>query len=270
MKIMFMLNMLNTLPITLVNILLFFFGACLGSFANVCIYRIPRGLSIISPSSQCPHCGHAIRWRENIPILSYIFLRGRCSGCKEAISIKYPMAEAISALITMRLYAEFGISIIFCYYLVFFLILLIISFIDMELQIIPDKLSISGIFTGIAGSYILDVPSHNVISSILGALLGGGILFIVLVGYYVATKKIGLGLGDVKLLSMIGAFLGWDAIPFVLFIGAFTGSIWGIGIIAIKKGGRATKIPFGPFLSLGAMASLLLPSLEISCINLLL
>ncbi len=240
--------------------IVFFIGSCIGSFLNVCIHRIPQKVSIVYPGSSCPKCGKGIAWWENIPILSYIFLGGRCSGCKSRISMRYPIVEILSGSVALVVFYRFGISLQFFYYFFFLALLIVISFIDLEHKIIPDVLSLTGIVIGALISHF--VADHGLFNSILGIVLGGGILFLVAWGYFICTRREGLGGGDIKLLAMIGAFLGWKAIPFVLFLSALTGSIFGGILILVKGAGRHSEIPYGPFLSLGAAVYLICPNFE--------
>ncbi len=234
----------------LTAIVVFFLGLCIGSFLNVCICRIPEGRSIVSPPSACPRCGHRLRWWENIPLLSYVFLWGRCSGCNDKISIQYPLVELLTALISLGIWNRYGLSVQGLIMFGFSCSLIVVAFIDLAHKIIPDAISIPGILLGIIASFSL--PGITWLDSLLGIVVGGGILYLVTWGYYLATKRIGMGGGDIKLLAMIGAFLGWQAIPFVIFLSAITGSIIGTLFILINKKGRHFQIPFGPFLALAA------------------
>jgi len=238
----------------LVPLVIFIFGACIGSFLNVCIYRLPLKKSIVFPGSACPKCGHKLSCFENIPIISYLFLKGRCSKCKTKISFIYPLVEILTALFALFLWIKFGLTISFFIYFIFVCALIVITFIDINYRIIPDVISLPGIVFGFISSFFL--PNISWLDSLLGILLGGGILYIVTWGYYLATKKIGMGGGDIKLLAMIGSFLGWESIPFVIFISSLTGSLVGITYILIKKRGKNYKIPFGPFLAFGALVHL--------------
>jgi len=244
----------------------FIFGAIVGSFLNVCIYRIPRGLSIISPSSCCPSCEKPIRFYDNIPILSYILLRGRCRWCSARISIKYPLVEFLNATLYAIASSRFGPepSWHLLVYFIFLSSLIVITFIDLEHQIIPDRITLSGIPLGlILGSTILPDPFLRAEllgfrSSILGLLLGGGLFYLVAVLGKTVFKKEAMGGGDIKMMSLVGAVLGWKGVLLTTFIGSLSGSIIGVSLIVLKGRGGGSKIPFGPFLSLGAVLSLLL------------
>ena len=233
------------------NIFIFFLGTIVGSFLNVCIYRLPEKKSIISPGSHCPHCHTPIKWYDNIPLLSFIFLKGRCRYCQKPISWQYPLVEFITGFFTFLIYYCYGFSATGIIYLFFIYALIVISFIDLKWQIIPDVISIPGIFCGLLASFLLPYLSFK--EALYGALLGGGILFIVAYGYYLIKKKEGMGGGDVKLLAMIGAFLGWKAVPFVLFSASITGSMIGIFWILFYGKDRNFPIPFAPFLALSAI-----------------
>ena len=238
----------------LMAVIIFIFGTCIGSFLNVCIYRLPREQSVIFPSSSCPNCGHKIKFWENIPILSYIFLKGKCSCCNKKISIKYPVVELLTGLFALFLWQKFHLSASFFIYFIFTSALIVITFIDLEHKIIPDTISLPGIVIGFISSFFL--PEIDWFDSLMGILIGGGILYAVTWGYYLLTKKIGMGGGDIKLLAMIGSFLGWKSIPFIIFISALTGSIIGISYILIKKHDKHYEIPFGPFLAFAALLQL--------------
>ncbi|NPA95030.1 MAG: prepilin peptidase [Thermodesulfobacteria bacterium] len=243
-------TLLLDIPTPLLGTFIFLVGLCVGSFLNVCISRIPAKESVVYPASRCPRCGHTLAWWENIPIVSYIFLKGKCSGCKARISIQYPIVELLTGLVALWLWKRFGLGWEFVVYFIFSCSLIVVSFIDLEHKIIPDVISLPGIVLGFASSFLL--PELSWLDSLLGIIFGGGILYLVTWGYYLVTKRIGMGGGDIKLLAMIGAFLGWQAIPFVIFISALTGSIIGIIFVALKGAGRHYQIPFGPFLALGA------------------
>ena len=226
-------------------------GLALGSFMNVCIYRIPLEKSIIRPSSSCPNCGKKIRFYDNIPLISYLFLLGRCRHCHHPISWRYPAVEAITGLLSLALFIRYGLSFQYLLFLLFATTLVTISFIDLDHQIIPDVLSIPGIVAGLAAAFIPGNVSW--FDSIIGIIGGGGTLFLVGLIYEKLTGKQGMGGGDVKLLAMIGAWMGWRSLPFVLLVSSLTGAIIGsVFLLAAGKGYRV-RIPFGPFLSLGAL-----------------
>lgn len=228
------------------------FGAIVGSFLNVVILRLPEpGASIAFPASHCPRCRHPLSWYENIPLLSYLFLRGRCSHCEARISFQYPLVELLMAMISSAVFFRFGLSLTAIGLFLFSAALLVIIIIDFYHQIIPDVISLPGVLLGFAFSFINSITSWQ--DSLIGLLAGGGILYAIALLYYVLRKQDGMGGGDIKLLAMIGAFLGWQSLPFIIFASSISGSIIGILTIAIQKKDRATRIPFGPFLSVSAL-----------------
>jgi len=229
----------------------FLFGAIVGSFLNVCIARIPLKESIVSPPSHCPRCNYQIRFYGNIPILSYIFLLGRCRKCREKISIRYPMVELIVALLSLALFWRYGLSLSYPVYFVFASALVVITFIDLDHRIIPDVISLPGIVVGFAASFLLYEVSW--LESLLGILVGGGTLLLVAVIYESLTGVEGMGGGDIKLLAMLGAFLGWKAVLFIIMASSLLGTVIGGALIIIKGKDGKFAIPFGPFLSLGAL-----------------
>lgn len=240
----------------LMPVLVALFGAVVGSFLNVVILRLPDDdASIVFPGSHCPKCSHPLAWYENIPILSFLVLRGRCRSCKELISWQYPLVELAMGVLALLLLHRFGLSLQLPIYFVFCAALLVIIFIDIHHQIIPDRISLPGILIGFAASFFSGEVSWQ--QSGLGILLGGGVLYLVAYGYFLFTHREGMGGGDIKLLAMIGAFLGWQSLLFVLFSSSLVGSIVGIAAMFKQKKGGQTRIPFGPFLALGALSWLL-------------
>jgi len=235
----------------MISLFAFFLGAIIGSFLNVCIYRLPKKASIVTPGSHCPHCGKKIRFYDNIPIVSYLVLMGKCRHCKGPISPRYPVVEGLFGLLTLALFLKHGPTVPFILLSAFTATLIIITFIDLDYQIIPDSLSIPGIFVGIAASFFIPLLSWP--ESVIGALVGGGFLLLVAAGYKWVTGREGMGGGDVKLLAMLGAWLGWKAIPFILFSSSLIGVFIGGGIGLLQKTGLKSKIPFGPFLALSAI-----------------
>ena len=232
----------------------FCFGAVIGSFLNVCIRRLPAGESIVYPPSHCPGCGTRIRGRDNIPLLSYLLLCGRCRSCGSRISLRYPAVEALTAIALVLLLYRFGLTGSFAVAAVFLTALIVISFIDLDHQIIPDVITLPGIAVGLLLSVAGMGP--RVLDSVLGALLGGGLLYAVAVGYHAWTGREGMGGGDVKLLAMIGAFLGWRSVLVTLVLGSFTGALVGVGLILGRGADVRVPIPFGPFLALGATCAI--------------
>lgn len=225
----------------------FILGAVIGSFLNVCIARIPAGMSVVSPPSHCPQCGVRIRWYQNIPILSYLALRGRCAGCGLGIPLRYLLVEGLTGALFMLVFYRFGLqwATLLCW--IFVALLVAITFIDLDHQIIPDVLSLPGIGIGLAGSVLL--PWIHWSDSFLGILLGGGLLYLVAVGYELLAKREGMGGGDIKLLAMLGAFLGWQAIFPVVLISSLLGTLVGVPWMLLKNKDARFAIPFGPFLA---------------------
>jgi leader peptidase (prepilin peptidase)/N-methyltransferase len=238
----------------MVLIAVFVFGAVLGSFLNVCIVRLPAGESIVFPASHCPICKTPIRSYDNVPILAYLVLRGRCRACAARISPRYPFVEALTGLAAAAALLEFGWSVRFAVALLFLAALIVVTFIDLDHQIIPDVISLPGIPVGFAAAALTGAPGWQ--SSLIGILLGGGILWAVAEGYYRVTGREGMGGGDIKLLAMIGAFLGWRAVPITLVLGSLSGTVVGLVFILAKGRDSRTPIPFGPFLAASAVCAL--------------
>jgi len=231
------------------------FGAIIGSFLNVVILRLPQEKSsIVFPASHCPSCETPLNWYENIPVLSYLFLRGRCAHCNTTISLQYPTVELLMALLTAAVFHHFGLTITGAGYFVFCGALLTIIWIDIHHQIIPDLISLPGVVLGFLFSFFNTNLTWQ--SSLIGLLVGGGVLYTIAFLYLVLRKQEGMGGGDIKLLAMIGAFLGWQSLLFVIFFSSITGTIVGLAAMAKQKKGGATRIPFGPFLSLAALVYL--------------
>jgi len=230
---------------------IFLFGLVAGSFLNVCIYRIPRKRSIILPASFCPHCDAPIHPLDNIPLLSYLVLGGKCRQCKGPISLRYPLVECMTGFLFALLYLRFGASPSLLVYAVFVAALVVVTFIDLEHRIIPDVISLPGIPAGFALSFLL--PRVNWVSSLLGILLGSGLLLAVALGYEWLTRKEGMGMGDVKLLGMMGGVLGWEGVLFTIFVSSVVGAV--VGVVAMMAARADTKyaIPYGPFLSAGGL-----------------
>lgn len=230
------------------------FGAMVGSFLNVCIYRMPKEESIVFPRSHCPTCKKTIKFYDNIPLVSYLLLRGKCRHCKGSISLQYPLVEGITALSSFFLIMKFGPSLSYLFYFAFVAALIVITVIDLYHQIIPDGISLPGIGVGLLTSLI--IPQITFFNSLMGILLGGGSLFLVATLYEWIFKREGMGGGDVKLLAMIGAFLGWKAVILTILLSSLIGSITGILMMILKGKDFKYAIPFGPFLSLGAVIAL--------------
>jgi len=249
---------LNLSP--LLSLPIFLLGAIVGSFLNVCIVRIPKGGSVVHPPSHCPGCKTAIRFYDNIPLLSYIALLGRCRACGAPISPRYFLVEFLMASLAVILYYQFSFSLAFLVSFVFVAALIVISFIDLDVRIVPDVISLPGIIAGLLFSvvarYGINDPFELIpspLNALIGVLVGGGFLLALAWVYEAFTGVEGMGGGDIKLLAMIGAFLGWTSIPFTLLFASLTGSVIGIGFIIAKGVGRRFALPFAPFLCLGAL-----------------
>ena len=253
------------------KIIVFIFGSILGSFLNVCIHRMPKGESVVWPRSHCPKCKKRIPGYDNIPFISFILLKGKCRICKSKISLRYPLVELLTAVIFLLFFTRYGLSYDFFFYIVLSCALIIATFIDIPHRIIPDEISVGGIIVGFVLSSVRGVNINPfafsfapMLNSVLGIIVGGGVIF--LTGwlfdsiYFKLLKKppIGgetesMGGGDVKLLAMIGAFLGWQRAAMSFFLAPFFGAAVGIYMLIIKKD---HTIPYGPFLSLAALISI--------------
>jgi leader peptidase (prepilin peptidase)/N-methyltransferase len=253
------------------DMIAFAFGAIVGSFLNVCIHRMPRSESVVWPSSHCPHCNKRIPAYDNIPFVSYIFLRGRCRFCRKGISLRYPLVELLTALTFVLFYGRWGLSYDLFFYLLLACGLIVASFIDIAHRIIPDEISVGGMIMGFILSALSGVglspfsfTYKPMLRSLLGILAGGGVIF--LTGwlfdqvYFKLLKRPpiqgeteSMGGGDVKLMAMIGSFLGWQGALLGFFIAPFLGVAIGVINLAARKD---HTLPYGPFLSLGALAAL--------------
>lgn len=232
----------------------FVLGALVGSFLNVCIHRLPLGESVVFPASHCPHCQQPIAPYDNIPIVSYAVLRGRCRACGAGISARYPVVEALTGICAVVAVGALGLTPHALLAFAFLSALIVVTFVDLDYQIIPDAISLPGIGVGFAAALILGDPSWG--ASLAGILLGGGLLWGVAEGYHRLTGREGMGGGDIKLLAMIGAFLGWQAVPVTLMIASLAGTVVGVGLMVVQRRDSRTAIPFGPFLAIGATCAL--------------
>ena len=237
------------------TLFVFIFGLLWGSFANVVIYRYPKGQGVAFPRSRCPKCETSIAWYDNIPVLSWLILRGRCRHCKGSISWRYPAVELLTGALFAAVFVRFGISWSTLEYLVFVWGLVVVSFIDLELMILPDIFTLSGIVLGLAGAALN--PERDFMSSLYGVLMGGGFLWLVAYLYLLVRKEEGMGGGDIKLLAWIGAVLGWTSVPFVVLASSLLGSLVGVGLAWRRQAGLRSVIPFGPYLALAAIIFLL-------------
>ena len=236
-------------------ILLFILGLIVGSFSNVCIYRIPRNESIIYPASHCPKCSTTILAKDNIPLLSYILLKGRCRNCGSRISIQYPVVEFLTGLVYVIIYQIYGLSVQSLIYIILSSALIIIAFIDLNELVIPEVITLPGMVIGFILSFF--VPYLSFIDSALGVVIGGGIILVIGLVGSVIFKKEAMGGGDVKLAAMIGAFLGWKYAIISLFLGFFLGALTGIFLVLSRVKSREDVIPFGSFIVLGSLITLL-------------
>lgn len=229
----------------------FVFGAIFGSFANVIIYRLPKDESVVKPRSHCYACKQPIKWYDNIPILSWFILKGKCRNCGASFSFRYALVELITGILFALSYHYAGLSWSLLEYLVFVFGLVVCTFIDLDHMILPDEFTLSGIVIGLVGAALN--PQREFMDAFWGVLMGGGFLWGMAYVYYLLTKQEGMGGGDIKLLAWIGALLGWKAIPFVIMSSAIVGSV--VGLITARKqnAGLKTVIPFGPYLALGAV-----------------
>lgn len=228
------------------------FGAIIGSFLNVCIHRLPRQQSVVWPPSQCPTCGHQLTWYENVPVISYAFLRGRCRNCRAPISMRYPVIEALTAAMFAGAFWYYGPSVLLAQRLLLGCILIALFAIDLEHHLLPDAITLPGIAAGFVFSFF---TQPGWLASLAGILTGGGILYAIAEAYYRIRREEGLGGGDIKMLAMVGAFLGWRLTILTLMMASFAGSIAGALLIASRRGGMKYALPFGTFLAIGAAVS---------------
>ena len=229
------------------------FGACIGSFLNVVIYRLPLGQSIVSPPSRCPNCGYRLQWYDNIPIAGWLLLGGRCRECRSRISIQYPIVELITAVLFVLVVWLTPPGPLMVTRLLLVCILIALFGIDLEHQILPNSITLPGIVTGLLLSVIAPPGLRD---ALIGVVLGGGILYAIAWAYYLWRREEGLGMGDVKMLAMIGAFLGWKAVLVTLVLSSFSGALIGLALIAAQSGGMKRALPFGTFLAIGAIVAM--------------
>lgn len=238
------------------------FGMCIGSFMNVCIHRLPISESIVHPRSMCPRCGYMIRAYDNIPVLSYLWLGGKCRQCRTRISPRYPLVEIMSGLFALCVFLRFSLTWEALAYYVFISTLIVITYIDLDHRIIPNMITLPGIPLFFLASFAL--PTVTYMDAIWGLLAGGGSLWAIAWIYGLLTGKEGMGGGDIKLLAMIGAFLGWKGVLFTIFVSSAVGTLVGIAVMFQTRKGMKLAVPFGPFLSIGAITYIFLGNLIIS------
>jgi leader peptidase (prepilin peptidase)/N-methyltransferase len=236
-------------------IIAFIYGLVIGSFLNVCIYRIPRRGSILFPGSFCPSCGTPIKFYDNIPVVSYVLLLGRCRFCGTSISPIYPLVELGTSSLFLILLLRFGISLKFLFASLLASISIVLMSIDYRHKILPNVLTLSGVVLGFIFSLFCVFISWK--SSLAGILVGGGLLLLVSFLYRMVTGREGMGMGDVKMMMMVGAFLGWKLAVLTIILGSFLGSVIGVSIAAKKKAGMKLALPFGTFLGLATIFSLI-------------
>jgi leader peptidase (prepilin peptidase)/N-methyltransferase len=246
--------MLDVMPFAYQQAVVFVMACCIGSFFNVVIYRLPAEESIVRPGSHCPKCNRPLAFYENIPLLSYLVLRGKCRTCRAPISFRYPLVEAITGLLALLLFRMHGLHAQFLIEFVFVSLLVLITFIDLDTYTIPNVLSLSGIVAGLVFSFFSTRVTW--LDALLGLALGGGFLYLIAIGYEYLRHQEGLGMGDVKLLGMIGTFVGWPGVVFTVFSASVVGTLAGMVVMWRSRKGLTAMIPFGPFLSLGAVCYL--------------
>lgn len=241
------MDYLHLLPQSFYAVWVFIFGLALGSFANVCIHRMPRGESVVHPRSRCPSCGSPIRALDNIPVIGYLLLGGKCRACKQGISAVYPLVEFATGALLAATFMRFGMTREFPIFATVVFALVAITMIDVEHKIIPDRITLPGIVFGLVfGSYL-----HGFWSSAIGLLTGGGLFYVIAV-----LSRGGMGGGDIKFIAGVGALLGWKKVLLVIFLGSLLGSIVGVALMALNKKDRKSQIPFGPYLALGTLIAI--------------
>ena len=240
------------MPVGLVVTVLAVLGACVGSFLNVCIYRLPRRESLAWPGSHCTSCARSLSWYENIPIVSWVVLRGRCRTCRAPISWMYPLVEVTTALVFVIGYLLYGLTPLAAVRVLFACALIVLFVTDLQHKILPNVITVPGIVLGFACSLFVPPGWRD---SLIGIVAGGGVLFALAEAYYRVRGQEGLGMGDVKLLGMIGAFLGWKLVLLTLVLASFAGSLAGGVMIASGRGSMKYALPFGTFLAVGALVA---------------
>jgi leader peptidase (prepilin peptidase)/N-methyltransferase len=240
------------MPTWLVLLTITLLGLCIGSFLNVCAYRLPLGESVVHPRSRCTSCGRVLTWFDNLPVVSWVVLGGRCRTCRKPVSWMYPAVEIVTALVFVVTYLTYGLTPLSLVRVTFGCALIVLFVTDLQHKILPNVITLPGIAAGFAASLFLP-PGW--LSSLIGILAGGGILFAIAEAYYRLRGIEGLGMGDVKMLAMIGAVLGWPLMLLTLVCASFAGSVIGIGLMASGRGGMQAALPFGTFLALGALVA---------------
>lgn len=228
-------------------------GLAVGSFLNVVIHRVPRGTSLIRPGSRCPYCDGPVRALDNVPILSWLLLRGRCRRCGAPISARYPALEALTAVLFVACVERFGFTMQALAAVVFCCLLVVLAAIDLEHFLLPDRITFPGIALGWLAQYWLPT---SLIEAVVGALVGAGVLILLINAWYWLRDEESMGLGDVNMLAMIGAFLGWQGVVSTLFVASLLGAVTGLTLVATRRLTLKGKLPFGFFLALGGLVSL--------------
>jgi leader peptidase (prepilin peptidase)/N-methyltransferase len=257
----------------MIDLMIVLFGLVFGSFLNVCIARLPRGQSVVRPRSQCPHCGHLIRWYDNVPLLSYLILRGHCRDCRAPISPVYPLVEALTAVVLVLTFRQYGLGPEFVKYALFGMLLIVLIFTDLLERRLPHAVTGLGIALGLLFSFLVPVdnqplawvgrhwdvyledPASSVAGAITGALVGGGLFYIVGEAFYRlgGKQKEYLGFGDVMLMLMVGTFLGVPLTLMTILLGSLGGSVIAIGMSAFRSRYRNYPWPYGTFLGVAAI-----------------
>ena len=272
--------------IVLIQLWVFGLGLIIGSFLNVCLHRIPEGISIVWPPSKCVYCSKRIVWYDNIPVLSYLFLRGKCRHCQRKISAQYPIVEFLTGIVFLLLFRSVlmvssGTTCVYVFFIVFCCLLIVGSFVDLRLHIIPNEITYTGLILApiasilcvglhdLSGSLRFFVDSGNqwaasLLASLIGIFVSGGLIFLCGVFGKLVFRKDAMGFGDVKLMGVIGGFLGWKLAVATFFLAPFFGLLFGLPRLISKKG---NVIPYGPFLSLAAFVCLLFKDFSIKTID---
>jgi len=251
-------------------------GLVVGSFLNVCIVRLPLRESVVKPRSRCPQCKKMISWRDNIPVLSYLLLGGKCRHCHKKISIRYPIVELLTGAVAALLYLKYGFSPYWYIYFLFCAALIVLALIDVDHRILPDPITLNGIWAGLLLSTVFIEPNRltvtvlriigleqmdphlqSLVGSVIGAIVGGGLLWGVAEAYYRVRGVEGLGFGDVKMMAMVGAFLGAPLALLTIMIGSLAGSVIGLVFMRFTGKSRDYELPFGTFLSFAAVLAVL-------------
>ena len=249
------------LPEPTLSVFVFVVGLVLGSFLNVCIHRMPIGQSIARPRSRCPSCARPIPWFQNIPLVSWLALRGKCGGCGSRISVRYPFVEALSGVALLALWRLFGPTAAFGISTAFALSMVVLFFTDYDHQLLPDAITLTGLGAGLliapANSFLGEGLSHRVWLAVAGAALGAGILWSIGAVYTRIRGVEAMGMGDVKMMAMVGAFGGPVAVLFTLFVASIVGAVFGLALIPLRGRSISDALPFGCFLAPSALAALL-------------